>query len=334
MRCLSRAGDWGSTGSPNFPLLLVVAILGGAGYAPAWAAQNAPEGSYRISLDVSLVVLHATVTDQKGRLVSGLRQDDFCIHDQGALQRISVFRHEDAPVTVGLVIDHSGSMKPKLQDVVAAADTFARASNPDDQVFVVNFNERVSMGLPEGVVYASEPAELERAISAAPTRGKTALFDAIARALDRLDNGKHDKKVLIVISDGGDNASTHKLAQITRMAEESDAILYAIGLFDEDDLDSNPKALRSLAEITGGEAFFPKETDAVVGLCERIAKDIRSQYTLGYTPTPAPAAGTRRTIRVEALAPHHGRLSVRTRSGYIAVPRGASDEEGRTGAGK
>jgi Ca-activated chloride channel family protein len=331
MKMLSRVGGSAFGTIRVLPLSLWL-VLGSSHGPPALsAAQSKDEGPYRISVDVSLVVLHATVTDRRGHFVSGLQRGDYQVYDNGVVQHIQLFRHEDVPVTVGLVVDHSGSMKPKLRDVIAAADTFARASNPDDQMFVVNFNERVSLGLPANVRFVGDASELERAIAEAAANGRTALYDAIIESLQLLKEGTRDKKVIIVISDGGDNASRHKLPQVMRMAEESNAIIYAIGLFDENDPDSNPKVLESLARATGGEAFFPTEANGVVGICEQIAKDIRNQYTLGYTPTPAPTKSAYRTIRVVASAPHHGRLFVRTRAGYL--PSGNRPADGQTPGG-
>ena len=283
------------------------------GFAPA---QTPDKPSDRISVDVSLVVLHATVTDRTGRFVSGLRQKDFVIYDQGVAQPITLFRHEDVPVTVGLVVDHSGSMGPKIFDVMAAASTFARASNAADQMFVVNFNERVSFGLPAGVSFTADASQLDDAISRTRTTGKTALYDAVIAGLERIREGTLDKKVLIVISDGGDNASRLTRSQAFNAARESNVIVYTIGLFGPDDPDRNPRLLEALARSTGGEAFFPKSSGEVVGICSEIAKDIRSQYTLGYAPPAAPG-GAWRKIRVEAGSPGRGRLSVRTRDGYF-----------------
>jgi Ca-activated chloride channel homolog len=328
----ARAGRAGTVRA--LPLFLLVAAANGNSQPPVPAAQSNAEGAYRISVDVNMVVLHATVSDRKGHPVSGLRQDDFQVFQDGVAEHIGLFLHEDVPVTVGLVVDHSGSMKTRLPEVVAAADTFARASNPGDQIFVVNFNERVSLGLPAGITFTADAPELESAISRTAAGGKTALYDAIIESLQQLKMGNRDKKVLIVISDGGDNASKHNLPEVMKMAEESSAIIYAIGLFDEDDPDRNPKALENLARATGGEAFFPRETDAVVGICERIARDIRTQYTLGYTPAPAPAKGTYHTILVLARARHRGRLFVRTRAGYMTaanMPAGGQTTEGTDG---
>ena len=164
----------------------------------------------RISVDVNLVVLHATVTDQHGRLVSDLGEQDFQVYENGVRQQIKLFKHEDVPVTAGLLVDHSGSMKSKLVEVSAAARAFVQASNPDDEMFVINFNEHVEFGLPDSIRFTSDPAKLEAAISRVPATGMTALYDAIAVALRRLQSGSREKKVLLGVSDGGDNASVHE----------------------------------------------------------------------------------------------------------------------------
>jgi VWFA-related protein len=261
------------------------------------------------------MVLHATVRDRKGRFVSNLREPDFVVHEDGVRQSIRLFRHEDIPVTVGLVVDHSGSMRLKLAEVAVAARTFAESRNPEDQMFVVNFNENVTLGLPEAIQFTDSSAELERAIGSALATGQTALYDAVAKALERLQAGSRDKKVLIVISDGDDTASAHSLEYTMKMAEQSSAIIYTVGLFDHGDPDANPRVLNRLAKATGGEAYFPEQLSRVVATCESIARDIRHQYTIGYVPTNATLDGAYRAIRVVAGA---GKLSVRTRAGYVA----------------
>jgi VWFA-related protein len=267
---------------------------------------------------VDVVVLHATVQDHRDILVSGLDKENFQVYEDGVLQPIKYFSHEDIPVTVGLVIDNSGSMKTKRSDVIAAALTFARSSNPQDQMFVVNFNERVSFGLPESTPFTDQVPQLEVALSRIAADGQTALYDAVAAALAHLKKGNRDKKVLIVISDGGDNASKHKLSEITALAGEPDAIIYTIGLFDERDGEQKPRVLKQLAQDTGGEVFLPESIDDLVPICKRIAHDVRSQYTLGYIPTNRKRDGTYRVIRVKASAPQHRHLSIRTRTGYFA----------------
>jgi VWFA-related protein len=284
------------------PLLVLFALAGSA----------APQ----ISVDVNLVVLNPVVRDRKGQFASDLREGDFQVYEDGVRQTIQLFRHEDIPVTVGLVVDHSGSMKPKLADVIAAARTFVQSSRPDDQMFVVNFNEKVT-SLPETTQSGNRPEELARAIAGTPAAGKTALYDAAIEAFRQLRAGGPEKKVLIVISDGGDNASSHTLAEVLKTAEESNVLVYTIGIFDEEDADKNLGVLTRLARATGGEAFFPRERSEVVAICESIARDIRNQYTIGYVSGNSTRTNAWRGIRLTAAAAGHDKLQVRTRSGYI-----------------
>ena len=209
-------------------------------------------------------------------------------------------------------------MRPKRPEVISAALAFARSSNPQDQMFVVMFNENVSLGLPANTPFTDQVAQLEVALSRIAATGMTALYDAVAAALEHLKKGNRDKKVLIVISDGGDNASKHNLAQIMAMAGHPDAIIYTIALFVAEDPDRNPGALRQLAKDTGGEAFLPESVSDVLPICERIARDIRNQYTIAYAPTNRKLDGTYRVIQVKVEAPGRGRLFVRTRAGYYA----------------
>jgi len=297
------------------------------------AQQSVPNGGgddYTISVNVDVVVLHATTQDRHGNLVSGLGKTNFRIYEDGVLQTIKYFSHEDIPVTVGLVIDNSGSMGSKRADVIAAALAFARSSNPQDQMFVVNFNERVSFGLPNNVLFTDKAVQLELALSRIAADGETALYDAVAAALDHLKQGDRDRKVLIVISDGGDNASKHTLAEIMTAAGQPDATIYTIGIFDEADGDSNPHVLKRLARTTGGEAFFPQSSKDVLAICERIAHDIRNQYTLAYVPTNRKRDGTYRGLRVEAITTSGRHLAARTRTGYFAAqarPSGDGQEQ-------
>jgi len=282
------------------------------------SAQN-ESSDYTLKVNANLVILSATVLNHHNALVSGLVKDDFQVYEDHVLQPIKHFSHQDIPVTVGLVIDNSGSMGPKSADVIAAGLSFAASSNPRDQIFVVNFNEHVTYGLPADIPFTDRRDQLQRALSAIHTIGETALYDAIATALDHLKKGKCDKKVLIVISDGGDNASRHNLAQVIEMAKVSTAIIYAIGIFDAQDGDQNPGVLKRFAKETGGEAFFPESSSEIASICEGIAHDIRNQYTLAYVPSIPKPDGGYRTVEVKASAPGRGRLSVRTRTGY-SVP--------------
>jgi VWFA-related protein len=277
-----------------------------------------------------MVVLTATVRNHKGTPVSGLDKNDFQVYEDGVPQQIKYFSHEDIPVTVGLVVDNSGSMRPKRPEVIAAALAFVHSSNPQDQMFVVNFNEHVSFGLPGSTPFTDQAEPLRVALSRINADGQTALYDAVAAALEHLKAGNRDKKVLIVISDGADNVSKHNLAQIMDMAARSDAIIYTVGLFDPDDPDKNPRVLKQLAKATGGEAFLPESLEEVVPICERIAHDIRNQYTIAYVPTNGNQDGTFRAIQMKSEAPGRGRLVVRTRTGYNAPLRAQLNATGQS----
>jgi Ca-activated chloride channel family protein len=288
-----------------------------------WAQESPsshgnPSDDYTIRVHADLVVLRATAQDRKNTPVSGLDKNDFQVYEDGMLQSIKYFSREDVPVTVGLVIDNSGSMRPKRADVIAASLAFARSSNPQDQMFVVNFNEKVSFGLPANMAFTDQVAQLEVALSKIAPDGETALYDALDAALEHLKQGSRDKKVLIVISDGGDNASKQKLTKIMALAGQPDVIIYTIGIFDDQDEDRNPGVLKRLAKDTGGEAFFPESLKDVAPICERIAHDIRNQYTVAYAPTNKNRDGSYRVVQVKASAPGHGHLLVRTRTGYFA----------------
>ncbi len=279
--------------------------------------QANSDGTYAIRKNVDLVVLQATVRDRKGATVSGLNMEDFQVFEDKVPQQIESFSHEDVPVTVGLVIDNSGSMRSKRNDVVAAAMAFVRSSNPADQIFVVNFNEHVSMGLPANLLFTDNAALLETALSRNAISGMTALYDAIAVGLEQLKKGKWDKKVLIVVSDGGDNASKRTLAQALTMVNQSSAVIYTMGIFDENDEDRNPHVLKQLSNASGGEAFFPRTLHDILPFCEQIAHDIRSQYTITFAPTNKKQDASYRKIEVKAREAVGGRrLSVITRSGY------------------
>jgi VWFA-related protein len=325
---LSRAGERGVAKAIALPVLLLFVLAGYAGrQAPPANRDDDPE-SLRILVDVALVVLHATVSDRKGGFVSNLGEQDFVVYEDGVPQRIRHFKNEDVPVTVGLVVDHSTTMRPKLAEVAAATRTFVRSSNREDEMFVVNFNETVSLGLPGRIRFTDNTTELENAITSMPTGGQTALYDAIAKALEELQAGSRDKKVLIVVSDGGDNASARTLAQVMNLAGQSSAVIYTIGVFDEENPDRNPGMLKRLAQATGGEAFLPEQLSDVETICARIARDIRHQYTIGYVPINLSRDGAHHAIRVVARAKGLDRLSVRTRTGYIASGEPRLDGKG------
>ena len=324
MREHSHAEEFRSRGK-FFPTTLCLAgffyliVLPGMFQQQEYSLSESGEGDpYTISVSVGTVVLNATVRDRKGILVSDLVKEDFQVYEDGILQQIDCFSHEDIPVTVGLVVDNSGTMRPKRPEVIAAALAFAHSSNSADQMFVVNFNENVSFSLPDNLPFTDKAAQLEIALSRIAADGMTALYDAVAAALDHLKKGDRDKKVLIVISDGEDNASKLNLDRLLAMAGQSDAIIYTIGIFDENNPDRNPRALKRLANATGGEAFLPGSAKNVVPICERIAHDIRNQYSITYLPTNKKQDGSFRVIQMTAGARDGRRLSVRTRAGYYA----------------
>jgi VWFA-related protein len=276
------------------------------------------QDEFRISTDVNQVVLPVTVTDRGGRYVAGLEKDSFTVYDNGRAQEIRFFSNKDIPVTVGLVIDNSSSMRPKRGATNLAAVHFSRLSNPEDQVFVVNFNDRVSFGLPDGVPFTGNGEQLRHALTSEQPAGKTALYDAIVEAIDHLDRGHCDRKALIVISDGGDTASRLSFDDVLRRARASRAVVYTVALADDNEYnpDRRPGILRKLAETTGGNFYQPQNNDELYRSCAKIAHELRSMYTIAYTPEGT-EAGFRR-VQVVVKAPGKNRLNVRTRQGYNA----------------
>ncbi len=266
--------------------------------------------------DIRLVVLHASVSDKRGKLVTDLDRKAFRVFENGHPQEIKVFKREDVPVALGIIIDDSGSMMTKRSRVEAAALAMVRASNPQDEVFIVNFNDDAYLDVP----FTSDIHKLEQGLARIDSRGGTAMRDAINKALDytRTD-AKKDKKVLLVITDGNDNASNISLEKVVNRANQSDTLVYAIGLFTEEEKHEASKARRALNELTtasGGLAFYPKDVTEVQQLAVEIARDIRNQYTIAYSPSVQALDGSYRQVKVECDAP--GKPVVRTRSGYYA----------------
>ena len=311
------------SGTPKGPrTLLIVTVVSvflmlASLARPRDAVLGYPQVDYKISVNVELVVLPVTVTDRTGDFVPGLHATNFRVFEAGRPQEITLFDSEDVPVTVGFVVDNSGSMRSKRPGVVVASLAFVKSSNPLDQMFVVNFNQKVSLGLPQSIPFTSDLQQLRAALTKIPPTGNTALYDAIAVGLQHLKAGTRDRKALIVVTDGGDNASDLKFRDLLKMAEGSNAIIYTIGLLDERYSDENPRVLQELAKATGGEAYFPTSTTEVQEVSGRIAKDIRQQYTIGYVPANSVADGKFRAIRVTAKAQGVGKLRVRTRAGYL-----------------
>ena len=287
------------------------------GQDSATAPEQAPE--FTIHSTVNRVLLDVSVRDTRGGFVSGLTKENFRVLESGKPQDITEFEAGDIPVTVGIVVDESGSMVPKRTEVLTAALTFVTESNPLDEMFVIHFNETVRHGLPDQVLFTDNRQMLRDALLSGVAEGRTALYDAIVAALRQLDMGRQAKKTLVLISDGGDNISKHKLADVMRLTEQTSATIYTIGVFDQDDPDRNPGLLKKLAEISGGIAYFPQQLSDIVPICRKIAKDIRNRYTLAYVPPAGNGRGIRH-IHVAVSAPGHGRLVARTRNSYLYTP--------------
>lgn len=267
-----------------------------------------------------LVVLPVVVTDKQGRYVSDLPGTQFTVYDNGRRVPVELFTNQDTPVTVGLIIDASSSMRAKLGEVIAASLTFARSSNPEDEIFAFRFNDDVQTLVPDRrFLMARDLGALESAVRAVRADGRTALYDALMAGLDHLASGSRPRKVLVVVSDGGDNASDATLERVRARARDSNAAIYTIGLFDDDDVDKNPGVLKSLARATGGERYLPRTPGELLSACEQIAREIRGGYTIGYVPPARDGAYHR--VKVEIERSPSRKLSVRTRPGYFAAGR-------------
>jgi VWFA-related protein len=277
--------------------------------------------------DTRLVVLHASVADKRGKLLTNLKENSFKVFENGQPQQVKIFRREDVPVSLGIIVDDSGSMVTKRARVEAAALALVKESNPQDEVFIVNFNDDWFLDVP----FTSDMHKLEQGIAKIDSRGGTAMRDAVSASLDYMrEKAKKDKKVLLIITDGADNASNTSLEKIVNRSNQSETLVYAIGLFTEEERHEATKARRALNELTtttGGLAFYPKDVSEVQALAVEIAHDIRNQYTIAYTPSIQELDGSYRQIKVTVDGP--GKPIVRTRSGYYATPQsGAKSANG------
>jgi VWFA-related protein len=274
---------------------------------------------------VEEVQLHATVLDDKHRMVTDLGKQDFTVFENGQPQRITLFAREDIPVSIGIVIDNSGSMRDKRPAVNQAALNLVRASNPKDEVFIVNFNDEYYLDQD----FTADQKLLKEGLDKIDSRGGTALYDAVVASADHLKKtAKLDKKVILVVTDGEDNASRESLEQaIRRLDQEDGPTVYAIGILGEERQKRARRALQTMADRTGGVSFFPKDISEVDAISKEVAHDIRNQYTIGYRPSVQKTEGGFRTVRVEAKAPGHGKMVVRTRTGYYAGQERASSGE-------
>lgn len=299
-----------NTSSAAFTLMtvLVLQVVSVVGQAPVFRAET------------RLVVLHATVTDSHHQLVTGLDQRAFTVLENGKRQAITLFRRDDIPVSIGLLIDNSGSMRFLRQKVEAAALAFARVSNPQDEMFVLNFADKARLDVP----MTGDRRVLEAGIARVDSIGGTAMRDAVEMAEGYLrDHAKWDRRVLVVITDGNDNASVTTVNRIRQQAEGTDTVIDAIGLFTEGDAGratAGRHELEDLTERTGGAAYFPGTVEQIESVAVDLAHELRSQYTIGYTPLKPALDGSYRAIRVTVNGPE--RYTVRTRAGYRAAADG------------
>ncbi len=273
-----------------------------------------------ISVHTELVAVPVVVTDGRGRHVRGLQPEDFRVFEDGRPQPVAVFHHGDAAFTLGLIVDRSQSMRTKTPALLAAVAALLQSSRPDDELFAVDVNDRVSFALPIGQAFTTDGKQLETALFASPAEGRTALYDGIAEGLQHLQLGGADKHALVVVSDGGDNASRRRYADVLALARRSDAVIYAIGLLGTSpaDIDEDAGLLKRLCRETGGVAYFPRTMDEIAAMAGDIAEDLREQYTLGFTPDDRSDGRAFRKIDVIVSSAVRGRLHVRTRAGYVA----------------
>jgi Ca-activated chloride channel family protein len=297
--------------------LFLAAFLGAVAFAqtPPAPVQDDPA---IFTSDTKLVPLHVSVIDKNGKLVTNLPQSAFKVFENNVEQPLKIFNREDVPVSMGIIIDNSGSMREKRPKVAAAALELIKESNPQDEVFIVDFNDVAYLDAP----FTNNVKKLEQVLDKIDTRGGTAMRDAISMSIDYAKTeGKKSKKVLLVITDGNDNTSNETLEQLVRKAHQSEVLIYCIGLLSEEEpreARAAKRALTELATASGGLAYFPKSLSEVETITPQIAHEIRNQYILAYTPLNAALDGTFRAIKVTVKAP--GNPTVRTRNGYFATP--------------
>ncbi len=276
-----------------------------------------PPADYAIRDNVDFVLLDVAVQKPNGEFASGLTREDFVIYDDGRPQVLSHFSAMDAPVTVGLIVDNSGSMRPKRSEIVMAGLAFAKSSNPQDEFFVVNFNDRVYSAMPADMPFTDQLQVLRSALFMGNPAGRTALYDAIAKGLDQLSKGHRPLKTLIVVSDGGDNASEIRSPELLRLIAASRATIYTIGMLDPDNRDWNAAVLRKMSTLTGGAFFAPATSKDVLSAFEKISADMRHRYTLGFIPATESDTHRVHTLRVRVHDGAETKYVVRSRRSYV-----------------
>jgi Ca-activated chloride channel homolog len=293
------------------------------------ARQGGAQTKATFSTESQVVVLHVAVRDNKG-YVSGLEQNAFHVLENKQPQPISFFSNQDAPVTVGLLIDSSGSMSGTRARVIAAAVAFAQNSNPQDEIFVLGFNENITIPMPADTPFTNDIPTLRAALNKAiASRGQTAVYDAVKAGLQYLNKGKYERKVLILVSDGGDNASRTRRQQVLANAQASNAVIYTVGVIDPMETDADPGFLRQLSAASGGQSFEPHSVADVAKVLQSVAHDIRNMYTLGYVPASGTKKEELRRVSVNVTLPARRKATVRTRRAYLAgreLERSGNDE--------
>ena len=290
---------------------------------PPADVKKSKDDQYVFHADVEEVILYATVIDPRNKLITSLDQGAFSVFEDSQPQKITSFRREDIPVSLGILIDNSGSMRGKRNAVNQAALNLVRSSNPRDEVFIVNFNDEPYLDQD----FTSNVSLLKEGLEHIEARGGTAMYDAVVASSEHLAKGaKLDKKVLLVVTDGEDNASRDSLEEaVHRVQGDAGPTIYTIGLLGDDrNAKRARRALERLALETGGVAYFPKDLSEVDDISKSVAHDIRNQYTIGYKPSRPQSQGGFRSVKVEARGEGRTKLQVRTRSGYFANRKQAS----------
>jgi len=282
----------------------------------------AQESTYKLHVNVDLTEVHVKVTDQNDRPVGNLRQENFRLFEDRTEQKISVFKHEDLPVSLGLVVDNSRSIEPRKQRLDAAALSFVRKSNPEDEAFIVHFDDEARLT----VDFTDSIPVLEKGLSGTKPFGQTAIYDALILALSRMDRSKHMKRAILLITDGVDNSSKHTLNEALEEAKRAGVAIYTVGLLSVSGGQKAEDSLVKIASVSGGRAYFPSNVDEARTSMERVARDLREQYTLGYFPSNPTHNGEWRSIRVEVVPsremPPTTRLTANYRHGYYGPTEG------------
>ena len=273
--------------------LIVIHLLIGS---LLWAQEDT---IFKLNVNVDLTEIHVSVTDEKDRPIGNLTKENFRVFEDQTEQKLSVFKHEDFPVSLGLVIDNSRSMEPRKERLDAAALSFVRKSNPEDETFIVHFDDTARLDRD----FTDSIPLLEESLASAKPYGQTAIYDALILALDHMHYSQHPKKAILLMTDGIDNSSQHTLSEAVQATQQSHVAVYTVGLLSASGGQKAEDSLIRIAEASGGRAFFPSTVDEARADMERVARDLREQYTLGYVPSNPSRSGQWRSVRVEITPP-------------------------------